>query len=159
VKHKGFGYKTYIFDIDGTLADVSHRLHLLPNNVDSEDPKFDDPWKRFMEPLVDDTVIEPTANICRNLHESHMILMITGRRNEFRKPTIDWLNKHKIPFDGLLMRKDGDRRQDQVVKRELYRMRLPVYENVAGVFEDRTRVVEMWRELGLVCYQVCKGDY
>jgi len=30
---------------------------------------------------------------------------------------------------------------------------------IAGVFEDRDRVVAMWRANGLTCYQVAAGDF
>lgn len=34
-----------------------------------------------------------------------------------------------------------------------------LYEWAWGVFEDRKQCVDMWRSLGLTCYQVADGNY
>lgn len=59
----------------------------------------------------------------------------------------------------LFMRKDGDFRPDWEVKKEIYEKELKDKYEILGVFEDRTQVVQMWRSLGLTCYQVCEGNY
>jgi len=57
------------------------------------------------------------------------------------------------------MRNDSDTRCDTIVKREMYEEHIePIY-NVVAVFDDRNRVVDMWRELNLPVYQVWYGDF
>jgi hypothetical protein len=57
------------------------------------------------------------------------------------------------------MRPEGERREDCEVKRELLaQIRADGY-NPVMVFEDRDRVVAMWREEGLRCLQVAPGNF
>jgi len=63
------------------------------------------------------------------------------------------------------MRKEGDHREDNIVKSELLDQILTQYPQVkeqfkiAGVFEDRQQVVDMYRARGLRVFQVAKGDF
>ena len=88
------------------------------------------------------------------------IILCTGRREDNRSDTVQWLNNFNIDFDHLFMRSTNDRRPDYIVKHEIYKTFIePNYLPVVAVYEDRTQVVEMWRDLGLTCLQVQKGDY
>ena len=59
----------------------------------------------------------------------------------------------------LYMRKEGDFRPDAKVKEELLnQIRSDGYEPILA-FEDRQRVVDMWRRNGIQCCQVAPGDY
>jgi hypothetical protein len=57
------------------------------------------------------------------------------------------------------MRRSGDNRCDSIVKEEIYREHIEGKYNVLAVFDDRDRVVDMWRRLGLLCLQVYYGDF
>jgi hypothetical protein len=58
------------------------------------------------------------------------------------------------------MRKTGDRRADNIVKRELFEARVRNKYNIDFVLDDRNQVVDMWRnELKLTCLQVAEGDF
>jgi hypothetical protein len=59
----------------------------------------------------------------------------------------------------LFMRKTGDIRSDDIVKREIYETHIKPEWNVVCVLDDRQRVVDMWREIGLTCLQVDYGDF
>ena len=56
------------------------------------------------------------------------------------------------------MRPFGDRRKDLIVKKELYMNHIHNNYDVICVFEDRQSVVDMWRELGLLCCQVASEE-
>jgi hypothetical protein len=57
------------------------------------------------------------------------------------------------------MRSDNDYRADFIVKEELLaQLRADGY-NPVMAFDDRQQVVDMWRENGLICAQVAKGDF
>lgn len=87
------------------------------------------------------------------------VILVTGRNEEHRKMTHQWLIKYHVPFDVLYMRQDEDRRSDYIVKEEIYEQEIKGKYNVLLVLEDRTQVVKMWREKGLHCWQVALGDY
>lgn len=144
----------YIFDIDGTIADAEHRMHYIKGERSK-----DKNWPAFYRECINDEPIQPTAELCRILHDEHYIVLFTGRDSKYRELTMAWLEEHYIPYDDLFMRPEGDNRQDAIVKQELFEQSGILPEQVEGVFEDRSRVVKMWRDLGLICYQVCEGDY
>ena len=142
----------YVFDIDGTLADASHRVHYINNS-----PKN---WPAFYEACRGDAVIEPIAKIARlMLANAYPIAYVTGRSESIREYTIEWLTRNHLwlePQTHLFMRPAEDFRTDEEVKPELVK-KLPY--PVTAIFEDRTRVVQKWRELGYTCLQVCDGNY
>lgn len=139
-----------IVDIDGTICDASHRLHLI-----ERDPPD---WEAWYAGCSEDKPVIPVLRVVDALAERYVIDIITGRKEDSRAVTEDWLKRHQVPYRDLLMRATADRRPDTVVKREIYRARYVVGE-VWLVLEDRNRVVSMWREEGLTCLQVRDGDY
>ena len=57
------------------------------------------------------------------------------------------------------MRQAGDNRDDRIVKREIYEREIKGRYNVRFVLDDRNKVVALWRDLGLPCFQVADGDF
>ena len=57
------------------------------------------------------------------------------------------------------MRKTKDYRDDGVVKLELLEQIRKNGFNPVIAFEDRDRVVKVWRDAGLICAQVAPGDF
>ena len=145
----------YIFDIDGTIADISHRLHYIESNPAD--------WRAFYAACGDDKPIVEVIQIAKALQVNHSIHLITGRSEEIRVGTARWVNEQRIFFSELMMRKVGDHRQDSVVKSELLDELLAQtgrpMSSIAGVFEDRKQVVDMWRGRGLRVFQVADGDF
>jgi len=87
------------------------------------------------------------------------IIILSGREDSCRNETIEWLKKYNIKYRSLFMRKTGDDRNDAIIKREIYENEIKNKYNVAAVFDDRDRVVAMWRSLGLTCLQVDYGAF
>ena len=56
-----------------------------------------------------------------------------------------------------MLRPDGDRRTDVIVKREM--LAGLDRSKILFVVEDRSGVVEMWRSEGLVCLQCAPGEF
>lgn len=141
-----------IFDLDGTIALIEHRLHHI-------DGKKKD-WHTFFAACTNDLPNAPIIEVLRALHQrGHEIWIASGRSDEVREETVHWLTQHDVPFDHLVMRKAGDRRADDIVKREwLVNGPLP-RERIMMVFDDRDKVVAMWRRHGLTCLQVAPGDF
>jgi phosphoglycolate phosphatase-like HAD superfamily hydrolase len=143
----------YIFDIDGTLADCSHRRHFVENK-----PKD---WEAFFAACVDDKPIEHMVRVAQHLNRdrgAHMVF-VSGRPERIRQQTYAWLVEHVGGYiSALYMRADGDRRDDTVVKYELLQ-RLKTRFYPIMVFDDRKRVVDMWRANQIPCAQVAEGDF
>lgn len=144
----------YIFDIDGTLADLTHRLHCI-----EEVPAN---WDAFFNLCSEDCPIESVIGVCRSLMKSGAkIILSSGRSDAVMNKTVEWLTDFGVPFNALYMRKSGDHRQDDIVKSELLDKILSDFdgEEILGVFEDRNQVVKMYRDKGLRVYQVADGNF
>lgn len=130
-----------IFDIDGTLAH-----NLSGRNI------YD--YTRVLEDTPDPLVSLVADSICENATHYVDIVILSGRDDDCREQTIEWLDRNMIPFTHLYMRKTGDRRADDIVKEELYHKYVEPTYSVLGIFDDRPKVCRMWRRLGLRVAQV-----
>lgn len=144
--------KTVIFDIDGTLSNASHRMHYIQNK-----PKN---WKKFFGLVFLDGAHQEIINIAKSLREfGYVIIIMTGRSAVCRTDTEQWLKYHDIDYSTLYMRKEGDYRSDDIVKSELLDNAIRDGYNVTMAFEDRDRVVKMFRNRGIKCLQVADGAF
>jgi hypothetical protein len=89
------------------------------------------------------------------------IILVSGRSERYRDVTEYWLRRHGLFIfrAKLLMRPLDDRRSDELVKRDLYDQHVKPFYRVLYVFDDRDKVVKMWRDLGLTCLQVAEGNF
>lgn len=149
--------KAIIVDVDGTLA--------LRNNRSPFD----------YEKACGDNADFRMCRIIKSLIESddmYEVFFLTGREDigECRRITVEWIHNHVyrkqghngfLPKDNwtLLMRSEGDHRSDEVVKKEIWEEKIKPWYDVVAVFDDRDRVVKMWREQGLLCLQPYYGDF
>lgn len=140
-----------LFDLDGTLALIGHRLHFIEGKKD---------WRKFFAACKDDLPNQPVIEVLRGLRkQGYQIWIVSGRSDEVKEETLHWLDQHDIPHDRLIMRGFGDRTSDDVLKRSwMVKGQIPK-EKVLMVFDDRDSVVAMWRAQGLVCAQVAPGDF
>lgn len=108
-----------------------------------------------------DLLNEPIAEIVKTYAAlGTKIILMSGREENARRPTINWLTYNKIPYDALYMRSTGDMRKDSVVKKELFEAHVKGQYFVKFVLDDRNQVVDLWRlDLGLPCLQVNYGDF
>ena len=147
---------TIVFDIDGTLANLSHRLKWVSGEVKD--------WDRFYQGVGEDEVIVPIAQLfamyASSLPSSSKLICITGRPERTREATLKWFREKIGPEpDAIYMRKDHDFRPDVEVKREWVEKLRKEGHNIILAFEDRDRVVKMYRDLGIQCCQVAEGTY
>ena len=139
-----------IFDIDGTLADVSERIHHVKKK-----PKN---WNAFFQGMAQDKAIHSMVRLCNILYDSGIkIILCSGRNEEHRPQTVQWLAQQGVNYHELILRRHGDMRSDTVVKREV--LADIDRSKILFVVEDRSRVVEMWRSEGLVCLQCAPGEF
>lgn len=135
--------KAIICDLDGTLALMNGRNPFDASKCD------------------EDLLNVPVANVLKNYHQlGYKILLVSGREDKFKEPTLRFLAKHQIPFDDLLMRKTKDSRKDSIIKKEIYAEYILDKYFIEFVLDDRNQVVDTWRkELNLPCFQVFYGDF
>lgn len=135
--------KAIICDIDGTLAHMQDR----------------DPYDYDK---VDTDVVDSTISHMLKLYATesdYAILIVSGREDTCKQVTERWLGKNYVMYDELFMRKHGDYRPDEVIKKEIYDKHIKDKYDVEFVLDDRNKVVKMWRDLGLKCLQVAEGDF
>lgn len=134
----------YLFDIDGTLA-----------HMNGKRGPFD--WKRVGQDEPDYALIEILSSLEENTYNH--IIILSGRDEVCRTETEEWLEKQGVNYHALYMRPENDNRKDTVIKEEIYRRHIEGKYNVRAIFDDRDCVVQMWRSLGLPCYQVAPGNF
>ena len=129
-------------DINGTLAiNTSGRSFYDMARVEEDTP---DPFVGF---LLD-------AISAADMSEYLDVIIMSGRSEEARKDTESWLRRNMFDYQYLFMRTQGDTRPDDIVKKELYQKHVEGNWAVLGVIDDRPKVCNMWRELGLRVAQV-----
>ena len=141
-----------IFDIDGTLMNIEHRMKFVEQR-----PKD---WKSFRELTKDDTPNLDVFAIATALQkEGHNILIASGRNKSQRAITLMQLMAQKLVFRDIKLRSDKDFRPDHFVKKDMLDKFRAEGWNPTLVFDDRSSVVDMWRENGLRAVQVAPGDF
>lgn len=131
-----------IVDTDGTLANHEG----IRNPYDTS---------KYM----DDGVHENVAAIVRCLADTHYVIGVSGRDAAFADVTRAWWTEAaRIKPDELHFRPEGDRRPDDVIKAEIYEQHIRGRYNVVGVFDDRGRVLRMWRAKGFTTFAVGDTD-
>jgi hydroxymethylpyrimidine pyrophosphatase-like HAD family hydrolase len=149
--------KIVLADLDGTIALIEHRRHWL----DAErhpDLTSDERWRRFFAECAEDLPNSPVIQTLQALRRAgYSIHIFSGRSSEVVHETVTWLQGNKVPWDHFKMRSAGDFTPDEVLKRQW----ISEYDlsEILCVFDDRKKVVDMWRELGLACFQVAPGDF
>ena len=136
--------KLYIFDLDGTLANVSHRVCYV-NSKKHKDRNY----KKFFEACVDDTPNQWVVDLLEIVRHHGDVLILSGRSDLVETETREWLSKYKVLYDYLVMRKEGDYTPDYKLKKEMLEgfLRDKDYE-VQFIVDDRQSVVDMWRKEG-----------
>ena len=170
---------TVIFDLDGTLANIDAR-RLKAGSPSGKTPtpsKMD--WDVFFDPdnIKLDTPNDPVIKMAQLFKkDGFKIVIFSGRNDRSFDTTKQWLKKFDVPFDLLVMRPDkfksdswpiadgnpatSDMRfmPDEILKKAM----LDTFVDINDVFlvvDDRQKVVDMWRDLGLNTFQVAPGDF
>jgi hypothetical protein len=143
--------KCIIVDMDGTLSNASHRQHLV-----REKPKQFD---KFYDLCGLDEPHLHVITAVQALAAHYPIVIVSGRIERTRGITIEWLIQHRVPWHEMHMRPNGDFREDHILKAEILDQKiLPKWEPMMA-FDDRDRVVAMWRQRGIPCMQVAEGNF
>lgn len=144
--------KAIICDLDGTLALLNGR-----NPYDAST-------------CLNDHFNLPVLYILRMAQSNYYnILFVSGREDKYEHQTRNWLCGSGLKYNqlfgtwstkyDLFMRKSGDNRDDRIIKREIFDEHIRDKYYIEFVLDDRNKVVQMWRELGLTCLQVADGNF
>lgn len=135
--------KAVICDLDGTLSLLNGR----------------DPYNAAT--CDNDLLNAPVASVLQMAKaQGYKVILLSGREDKYREPTLRFLAKHQIDYDLLLMRTTNDFRKDNIIKRELFEQEIQGKYFINFLLDDRNQVVDMWRkDLHLPCFQVNYGDF
>ena len=143
----------FIFDLDGTTIDSSHRQNTLPDgslNLDA--------WVRNNTPekIAADSLL-PMAESWKTINrQNHQIVIMTAR--VVGAADFKFLDDNRLGYDYIYSRPFGDTTPDDILKKKM----LDTFVDINDVFlvvDDRDKVVKMWRDLGLNTFQVAPGDF
>ena len=136
-----------IVDVDGTLVDVSSiRHHVIPvdENGNYKSRNFD----KFHRRAIDCPPIEESLAKVKSWHydEGLDILIVTARSQRYGRMTAFWLAMHEVPSTVMIMRREGDMRKDNLVKRDILKHNILPEWNPVRALDDNPHVVELWEE-------------
>ena len=148
---------TVIFDLDGTLALIDKRRNL------SRKPNGKIDFKILHDPsnIHLDKPNMPVVKMAQLFAEQGFkIVIFSGRSDNTATATVSWLLQNKVPFNKLVMRphKTMNFIPDDILKKDMLDKHLDI-DDVFLVVDDRQKVVDMWRNLGLTVFQVAPGDF
>jgi len=157
--------KWIIFDLDGTLADIEDRRILAMNEYTNKmnwEVFFDSKNIHLDKPKTEVIMMAQALKAF-----GYKIAILSGRSKATKDETKDWLKQYEVPYDILKLRPTGNKWKwmpDQKLKLGWFNDLWVNDENkseheVVAVFDDRDKVVKMWREIGLTCMQVAPGDF
>jgi len=135
-----------IFDLDGTVCDSKHRVHLLQG--DKKD------WAAYHSLCDKDAPIKHVIAIMRGLHLDHHITILTGRSEIAKAKTIAWLGHNKAPYHDLVMRPADNDLDPVTLKAQWADIYNFTCDNTLCAFDDDPFVADMWSERGIPCLQI-----
>lgn len=141
-----------VFDIDGVLADVRHRLRHVERSPGDKTPKN---WDAFFAAAPDDPPLELGVSLALDRARECEISYVTGRPERCRADTIAWMSQHGLPVGSLAMRGAQDRRPARIAKLALLRQ-LARGRVIEVVVDDDLNVCQAYEDAG---YPVLRADW
>lgn len=127
----------YIFDIDGTIAQMFGRSPFAWDRVGEDEP------------------ITNVIEVAKALHKAGFeIVLVSGRDVVCFDITSSWLEVSEVIHSALHMKPLNSKQADDKFKHEVFYKEIAPKYNVRGVFDDRLRVCRMWEEIGLTLFRV-----
>jgi hypothetical protein len=140
-----------VVDMDGVLSDASGRQHLLEAPM----PR----WESFFQACGEDEPIEEALELLRLLDPDLAVVLLTARPVRVRRQTLDWLRRHPVRWDLLIMRDEDDWSSSHTFKRiELGELQRSGFECRLAI-DDDPRNVEMYRKAGVPALYFHSGYY
>jgi len=146
-----------IFDVDGTLVDVSSvRHHVILNSEGN--PGYKD-FKAFHEGASGcPPIVKTLLGVQDAINAGHEIIVVTARAEEWRTPTRWWLQNHGIYPRHQLHRQAGDHRVDREVKKDILDG-LRQHYNIVHAWDDNPSIIQLWKDEGIPVTEVPGWEY
>jgi hypothetical protein len=135
-----------VVEISGTLSDVSRVVHFISG------PEKD--WEGFFGNMNSVPVNSMVRDFIKKFRQSHAIVLVSGAPDRYQAQTIDWLQRHRVPYDGIYFRPAYDKRKGWQFKKSLYEKRLKNLYQVKLVLDDKQDACEQWIKMGLQCWKL-----
>lgn len=134
-----------IFDMDGTLADISYLRHYL-TKFDKSKRRVIKHFNNFHSESVNAPAHNHVVNAAQVAHMlGHAVLVVTARKHMWRHQTAWWLAMHNVPSDMLMMRGDEDNRKDYEVKKDMLDTLRKAYD-IIHAWDDNPSIIKLWKE-------------
>lgn len=146
---KNLQVNAMICDLDNTLTNADHREHHLQNGKKN--------WKAFFDEMNKDPVNEWCKKIITSMKKDNMIVLSSGRPDNFKNVTETWLAENNIHYDQLSMRPRDDSRRDDIVKEIILHFEILTRYDVLFAIDDRKQVIDMLRRNNILVLD-CAGD-
>jgi hypothetical protein len=140
-----------VFDLDGVLSNAEARQHYI------KAPRPD--WESFFSASAEDPLVDEVAALLGLLAPELAVVLLTARPARIAGLTVDWLARHDLRWDLLVMRRDGDYRPARQFKQEALRDIRDRRFVLKLCLEDDLRNVEMFRAEGVPCLYIHSGYY
>jgi len=138
-----------VFDLDGVFSDANHRQALAKGRR----------WEEFFDACIDDPLLADHAQMLNLLRDDVTVVVLTGRPERLAKVTAEWLDKHGLRWDLLILRNEGDHTAAESFKRRTISELRNVGYELELAFEDDPRNVQMFRQEGVLCVYLHSGYY
>lgn len=140
--------KTILVDIDHTLSDAAWR--------DGMERGGKEGWEEYYKAGDKDEPHGKMVDFINSLHDfGYNIVAVTGRPEKWRSATTNWLVRHGVMVDEILMRPENNFKTSPLVKIELVRERFSsLKREVLLIIDDREDIINMFKANGIIGLQV-----
>lgn len=161
---KNPNYINEVHSVEQIIAFECDEPQPKPRFVHREtDEKFKPDWKSFYEACDKDSLISPVAKVYEQLRFQRGVMqgdfqIWSGRCESVKHKTYDWLHSNLLFFNTLKMRPIGDSTPDDILKERWLDEALAAGKTIECVFDDRPKVVRMWRRRGIFVFNCAQHD-
>jgi hypothetical protein len=143
--------RTVLVDVDGVLADGSHRQHLLNGEKKR--------WQDFFRAISDDQPLLATVTLVDLISDDTLITLLTARPESIHDDTVAWLREYEIRWDLLIMRGHRDHGPSTEMKRlAVEELRYAGFDPVLAIDDDQ-RNITMYEEENIPALYLHSGYY
>ncbi|MCB0992813.1 MAG: hypothetical protein R2770_10860 [Acidimicrobiales bacterium] len=136
-------------DLDGVLADGRHREPLLAHGR----------WDDFFAACGQDVLIGSNALLVALLDPALTVVLLTSRPLTVQQPTVEWVSRHHVRWDLLVMRPSRAQQSSAAFKSgEVDRLRAAGYPPMWAI-DDDPRNIDAYRRSGVSATYIHSGIY
>lgn len=136
-----------IFDMDGTLCDVSSIRHYVTGKERN--------FHKFHTESINCPPVRHVVKAAKKAHkQGRAVLIVTAREFRFAMVCMFYLRIIGVEYEQLYMRRNGDYRADSIVKREILDIIYNDGYNVIRAWDDNPSIWDVWESAGIETVRV-----